>query len=238
MVKQMPDPNRATLIYMLRFLSDVAHYDAFNQTSTRLLAQVFSQPLMRRQTAGFPQLKEAQDKVMILKLMIEAHSEIAEACAPPPTTGVRSRAARAGIVPGTPLVVDPTPSPDPKFSRALSSSSPQPATAYQEMVHALPPVFDEGMAAVKQLAASNEALTLLLGRVDAELAGLRWHIAPPHTQHIPSFAPNPSLLTSLSPWHCPKIVTQPKPRFGLLQGRECEKCQGANGSKREDGRAG
>ena len=47
----------------------------------------------------------------------------------------------------------------------------------RDIVNGLPPVFDEGMAAVKQLSASNQALQGLLKRLSEEMEAMREEVA-------------------------------------------------------------
>ena len=182
LMRQLPELNRTVLIQVLKTLNEIEHYDAFNQTSRRMLASVFAPFLIWDPVDGECEFTSSfmNERAKLVQLMLLHCANLAEA-----STSLRARASRAGIAPeAVNAPVSATNSSavltGPNSSVRLTGRN-QTATAasgrddseLREMVGALPGMLDEGLAAVRQLTESNEALQTLAEHVAESLESIQ-----------------------------------------------------------------
>ncbi len=160
LIRQLPELNRTVLMLILRTLNAVEHAD---HKAKHILANIFSPHIIWDADQDEFGPEQSQKKVKLVQLMLNKFFELAEAV--PGGLKLRTRANRAGVVP------------DPLHGIALAGSalthaSPAPESDLKNLVSALPPMFDEGLAAVKQLSDSNEALNALVEHMEDSLSSL------------------------------------------------------------------
>ncbi len=163
LVKQLPNPNKGTLIHVLYILSIIDLNNGHNKTSKQMLARTFAEYIIWDPVhGGFGQARDSQERAKLMKLMIDHHSILADAVKA--HTSLSSRASRAGIVPDPVRAGVSTPEPgghEGRNSRAASAEA--------DSAGSLPMVMDEGMAIVKQLGDSNDALQVLVEHLGTAL---------------------------------------------------------------------
>ena len=162
LIRQLPELNRNCLMLLLRTLYTVQNSEKFNPSAKTTLASSVSQYTIwdaDEDEYGRP----SEDKARVFQLMIDNVIELESV---QPGSSLRNRAKSAGVAPedmkaaGTGGI----------GPGAISHSSP--ADSELKSVTSSVPLLDEGLAAVKQLSDSNEALHALVENLEDSLQSL------------------------------------------------------------------
>jgi chromosome segregation ATPase len=157
-MRQLPELNRNIFMQVLRALSTVEQRNKLNHTSIKMLARLFSSHLIWDPSEDdFGQI-QSHDTVTLVQLMLDNFVELAEAVQG--GSALRNRASRAGVVPDTVTT---------QIGKGQTHLTPIIDHEVKSLVNSLPPIFDEGLAAVKQLSDSNDALQTLVQRMGGSL---------------------------------------------------------------------
>jgi chromosome segregation ATPase len=156
-MRQLPELNRNCFILILRTLHTIQHSENFNQSAKATVASSMSQYIIwnaEEDEYGRP----SEEKARVFQLLLDNVIEITES-----TGGLRNRAKIAGIVPEE---MKP-------FGTAGTVAYSSPAESeIKSVANSFTPVIDEGLAAVKQLSDSNEALQALVENLEDSLQSL------------------------------------------------------------------
>ena len=158
--RQLPETNRIVLIMILRALYTIQNSEKLRATKS-LVTDVFSDHLIWDIDDEFGAERSQDQKAKLIQLMLDHFSELAES-----SNSVRSRAVSAGVAPEDMKDVKGV------VAGVTGSLLAQFSPPADSVASTLPPVFDEGLAAVKQLRDSNEALQALVENLEDSLQNL------------------------------------------------------------------